>query len=153
MCRLACCCSIRCSLSSSDLPASCSRVRAADIGLRYEDEQVYDPFDPPLARLAPFRPWPVVALSDPASRRAKRIVIDRETRRTRRQQEGSAGVDGPAPFSLDSIHGATALLIERQLAMMQREERERLETKLLESAFHKAKSKYIKKDLGTNSGG
>jgi hypothetical protein len=113
---------------------------------------IYDPTSPSY-RLAPFVPYPCVVPSNSSSRRYSRALWEQEKRdlsRIRRSDDPNANIREAAQASLElveALHAASAIQIERSLAGMQQDVRDRVEKKLIFSAFTKAYSVEIKPDI------
>ncbi len=121
------------------------------------EELVYDPRKP-CYRLAPLAPFPAIVPSNPKSRRYARAVWEQEQhdlRRTRRSDDATPLTGREAALAqlqvLEALHAASAMQIERSLAGMQQDVRERVETRLVFSAFTKIYSKKIVPDRGQHN--
>lgn len=110
------------------------------------EELIYSP-SLPQPRWAPFVDWPRVRPDDPASRKHARAAWDAEQLEARRSTRRMDGAD-PGDGVLSMVTGSLAQRFERELAAMQREERTRVEAKLLRSAFRQLNRVDIKQDRG-----
>jgi len=125
------------------------------------EQLVYNP-RAPTYRLAPLSDFPVAMPSNPESRRYARAVWEQEQhdlRRSTRRSDDTAIAAAGGPLTgreaaqaslqvLEALHAASAMQIERSLAGMQQDVRERVETRLVFSAFTKIYAANIVPDRG-----
>lgn len=133
----------------SSLLVCCSRVCPLSLSVddpRFADEElVYSP-SLPQPRWAPFSDWPRLRPEDPASRRYARAQWDAEQLEARRSTRRMDGDPGDGVLSL--VSGSMAQRFERELAGMQREERIKVESKILASALRQLNRFVFKQDRG-----